>query len=124
MTNPLFSPTLLQLEVINWEQMVAFYRDTLGFRPMVLEPEHRYGWLDAGTITLAIRGITSKAEGVTAKLSMQIEVNNLEDAIELLEERGCQFTSKQFETGEAYQVAHFHDPEGNPLAIYSISRRH
>jgi predicted enzyme related to lactoylglutathione lyase len=99
--------------------MAKFYQDTLGLNPITLEPHHRYGWFDAGDIVIALQGSKSDEEVSKSTVTLQFEVDDIDESIALLEQRGCEFHDKQLETGEGYQVAHFCDPEGNEISVYA-----
>jgi len=112
--------TMISLDVDNWEPMVDFYTRVLGFAPIVLEPAHGYGWLDGGRITLALKKVQNFSKTTARPFSIQFKVDNIQAAINELEQKGCKFHRVELQTGEAYKVAFFTDPENNPLAIYSV----
>ncbi len=89
-------------------------------KPLVLEPEHQYGWLDAGSLRLAIVGGSEPPSSENSRLSLQFEVKDLISEIAKLEHAGCLFFDKQLDTGEPYRMAQFRDPEGNPIALYEL----
>ena len=111
---------LISLKVNDWEQMVKFYQHVVGLEPIVLEPEHQYGWLDAEGVRLSILGTKDLAPAENARLSLQFEVHDLIEEMRKLEEMGCVFFDKQLDTGEPYRMAQFRDPEGNAIAIYEL----
>lgn len=110
--------SIVCIDVHDWQKMVAFYQNVLEFEPVVLEPHHRYGWLQCGPALLALRGVDDLAVSPASRISLQFEVADIESSINALEEEGCVFYEKQLETEEGYKIAYFHDPEGNALAIY------
>jgi predicted enzyme related to lactoylglutathione lyase len=115
-----FTLSIVTIDVSDWEGMVDFYQDVLGLNAIELEPEQRYGWLDAGTVVLAFRGVDDEQEGSGTSISLQFEVDDIEKAIEELEAAGAEFYDKQLDGGdEGYRIAHFYDPEGHALAIYN-----
>ena len=111
---------LISLKVEDWNRMVTFYQEVIGLEPIVLEPEHRYGWLEAGTVRLSLMGKDGLAPAENSRLSLQFQVEDLLEAMKNLEMRGCVFFDKQLDTGEPYRMAQFHDPEGNAIAIYEL----
>lgn len=111
---------LINLKVDDWGTMLAFYQDVLGMKPVVLEHDHKYGWLDAGSVRLSIYEKKDLPTAENERLSLQFEVQNIEDEVKRLEALGCHFTDKQLATGEAYKLATFTDPEGNPISIYEL----
>lgn len=113
--------SMINLKVENWDRMVKFYQNVIGLKPIVLEYEDKYGWLDAGGVKLSIYEKKSLPQpSDNARLSLQFQVENIEGEVNRLEELGCKFFSKQLNTGEAYRLASFHDPEGNPVSIYEL----
>ncbi len=120
MASPLnLVPDILQIDVQDWSRMIAFYQETFGFAPLFLDAEHRYGWLQAGPITLALRGVEHFPEVENLRTALLFRVEHIDSMIGELEQRGCAFYDKQLQTGETYQIAYFRDPEGNSLAIYT-----
>ncbi len=100
--------------------MVTFYREVIGLEPIVLQPEHRYGWLDAGGIRLSIfqKDVLEPAEH--SRISLQFEVEDLFGEMKKLEAKGCVFFDRQLNTDEGYRMAQFRDPEGNAIALYEL----
>lgn len=112
---------LISLKVDNWDLMVKFYQEVLGMKPIVLEHDHKYGWLDAGGVRLSIYEKKGLPQAENARLSLQFQVEDIEKEILRLKSLGCEFFDKQLNTGEAYRLASFRDPEGNPIAIYELA---
>ncbi len=113
-----YTLSIVTVDVSDWEGMVDFYQDVLGLNAIELEPEHRYGWLDAGTVVLAFRGVDEEQEKSGTGISLQFEVDDIDTAIKELEAAGAEFYDKQLEGEEGYRIAYFYDPEGNSLAVY------
>ncbi len=111
---------LISLQVEDWDRMVTFYQEVIGLEPIVLEPDHRYGWLNAGGIMLSILEKKSLAPAENSRLSLQFQVEDLIETMKHLEAKGCVFFDKQLDTGEPYRMAQFRDPEGNRIAIYEL----
>jgi predicted enzyme related to lactoylglutathione lyase len=114
------SVSAVQIDAKDWDSMVGFYQDVLGFRARYLEPHHRYGWLSAGAIDLAIRG-GHAAGSSSPRISLLLEVADIVSTMATLTERGCHFHDVQLDTGEDYRIAYFRDPEGNTLAIFDYA---
>jgi predicted enzyme related to lactoylglutathione lyase len=113
-----YALSIVSLEVNDWPSMIVFYRDVLGFQAIELDPEHEYGWLNAGPITLAFRGGKQAPAAPGTRVSLQFEVNRVEDAVQTLERTGCRFYDTKINPGDSYKVAYFYDPEGNALAVF------
>ena len=110
---------LINLNVADWLQMVQWYQDVLGLIPISLQPEHRYGWLDAGSVRLGINGTHEPSEP-SGRLAIQFEVKNLGDEMARLGALGCEFFDVQNDEEDGYRMAQFRDPEGNAVAIYEL----
>ena len=113
-----YALSIVTIDVWDWQGMVDFYQDALGLNAIELEPDERYGWLDAGSVVLAFRGVDEQVEQRGTGISLQFEVDDIERSIEELENSGCEFYDKQLEGEEGYRIAYFYDPEGNSLAVY------
>ncbi|MFI5202654.1 MAG: VOC family protein [Candidatus Kapaibacterium sp.] len=110
---------LINLNVSDWEGMVKWYQDVLGLTPLTLQPEHRYGWLDAGPVRLGING-THEAVEPSGRVAIQFEVKNLNEEMARLGALGCEFFDVQNDEEDGYRMASFRDPEGNAIAIYEL----
>ncbi len=113
-----YSLSIVCLEVRDWPGMVVFYRDVLGLETVELDPESEYGWLRAGPITLALRGVSEPAAAQSTRISLQFEVPSVEHAVATLERAGCRFYIKRMDADDAYKIAYCYDPEGNALAVF------
>jgi predicted enzyme related to lactoylglutathione lyase len=113
-----YSLSIVCLEVRDWPGMVVFYRDVLGLEAIELDPESEYGWLRAGPITLALRGVSEPAATQGTRVSLQFEVPIIERAVEALERAGCRFYIKRMNADDSYKIAYCYDPEGNALAVF------
>lgn len=111
---------LINLKVRDWDKMVRFYQEVMGLPPAYLEPEDKYGQLDAGNIRLSLSSGGELPVSGSSRLTIQFQVNDLLAEIIRLESLGCEFFDKQLDTGEAYRMAQFRDPEGNAIAIYEL----
>ncbi len=123
MDGPPLALDFVQIDVWDWERMAKFYQEILGLQPIFLEPEHRYGWLLAGPVKLALRGVSKKPEGSFSRTSLQFKVPDIDNAITQLEAKGCVFHDKQLSGTEGWKVAYFRDPEGNSIAVYCQEER-
>ncbi len=110
---------LIDLHVSDWETMVAWYENVLGLKPITLQPEHRYGWLDAGNVRIGING-THPPGGAQGRLTLSFEVEHLDDEMKRLGSLGCEFFDIQKDEEDGYRMAQFRDPEGNAITIYEL----
>ncbi len=101
--------------------MLEFYQDVLGLDPIYLEQDDQYGQVDAGAIRLSLHADGELPDPAGKNLQLQFEALDLPGKIEHLERLGVEFFDKQLDTGEAYRMAAFRDPEGNAIAIYELT---
>ena len=113
---------LIDLHVSDWERMVKWYQDVLGLTPITLQPEHRYGWLDAGAVRLGINGTHEPAQS-EGRIGIEFEVKNMREEMARLEALGCEFFDVQNDEEDGYRMASFRDPEGNRISIYELGER-
>ncbi|HEX5316388.1 MAG TPA: VOC family protein, partial [Candidatus Kapabacteria bacterium] len=94
----------------------------LDLAPITLQPEHRYGWLDAGSVRLGINGThrVGRASSPDNRLSIEFEVKSLSEEMTRLEALGCEFFDVQNDEEDGYRMARFRDPEGNAIGIYQL----
>lgn len=114
---------LINLNVSDWDGMVKWYQNVLGLKPITLQPEHRYGWLDAGAVRLGINGTHKPGEGEgegEGRIGIEFEVRNIQEEMKRLEGLGCEFFDIQNDEEDGYRMASFHDPEGNTISIYEL----
>jgi catechol 2,3-dioxygenase-like lactoylglutathione lyase family enzyme len=114
----------LFFNVVDMDQAVAFYRDTLG-----LEVKYQTNdWVEfeGGNVTLALRRFASGPEGrpelaVGAGATLVFAVDDLEAAKAELEGKGVTFLGGLFEYGSV-KLAAFNDLNGNLLQVYQHVR--
>jgi catechol 2,3-dioxygenase-like lactoylglutathione lyase family enzyme len=97
------------------DRAVAFYEGVLG-----LKLGHRAGggWaeFDAGPVRLALHA-TVEAE-VPSGGTVVFRVDDLDEAISSLRQRGVVFDGHEAEVPGVGRFATFHDPDGNPLQLF------
>jgi predicted enzyme related to lactoylglutathione lyase len=108
------------VHVSDMDRAIRFYCEALGLPLRV-----RYGneWAEADTqgLTIGIHGGRSAGSPPSGErnLTIGLEVANLEEAMETLGGRGVTFAGRVSED-TAVRIAHFADPDGNPLYLCQV----
>lgn len=99
----------------NMDESVAFYRDVLGLGLRV-----RYGedWaeFDVGGSTVAIHGSSTSPPSPGG--TVVFEVEDIEETMGVLEERGVRFLGGITDVPYTGRIATFRDPAGNVIQIF------
>lgn len=99
------------------QKAVKFYVETLGLK-LQHEMDGHFAQIEAPGLTMGLLHLSGD-EGVTpgtsGSMSIGFEVEEMEAAIATLKSRGVQFHHDV--EGQAAQVVHFSDPEGNTLYL-------
>lgn len=107
--------------VADLKKAVKFYVETLGLK-LQHEMDGHFVQVEAPGLTIGLlhlSGDQGVKPGTSGSMSIGFEVGELESAIETLKSRGVQF--HDYVEGQAAQVVHFSDPEGNTL--YMVRNR-
>lgn len=112
---------IVALKVQDWKNMVAYYRDTIGLSPRVVDEEHQYAMFDTGPVRLAIEagGVASTFPKGAGQNPVQVnfQTESLEQAVEGLRKMGVNFVTP-VKSGPDYSYIVFADPEGNQQVLY------
>jgi len=98
-----------------------FYREVLGFRE-VSRPNFNFdgAWLyNYGTMIHVIHNVDALEPGgtISGRVShLALQVNDLDEAVRLLDERGIRYMRNEIKDRGIHQVF-FHDPDGNTIEI-------
>jgi predicted enzyme related to lactoylglutathione lyase len=112
------------MEVILYVQdmhaQVRFYRDTLGLAvsyPQGRDDYHDQSWVtfSSGACTLALHGGGQRRQGEDTPMVV-FRVADIQSARQTLVAQGV-MVGEIFTAAPGVQVCHFHDPEGNPVAL-------
>jgi catechol 2,3-dioxygenase-like lactoylglutathione lyase family enzyme len=107
----------VMLGVRDLAQSVAFYRDRLGLKVKMQEPQ--IALLDAGTITLGLSpGHVRMAPHVTGASEVVFRAENVRAAHRALGQLGIVFLNEPRQATATEWVAHFKDPDGHLLSIF------
>jgi catechol 2,3-dioxygenase-like lactoylglutathione lyase family enzyme len=122
---------LVLLFVEDFETMLGFYRDVLGFEVTDEDPGpgHRPGvdWVqlagDGGTIELFDHAVFGKARSLPLPRRnasvITFRVEDVEEAVERLQAAGVDV--QPIHRAEWGAAAHFFDPEGNELQVFEVA---
>ncbi|MFC5407490.1 VOC family protein [Cohnella soli] len=107
--------------VADLQRAVKFYVETLGLK-LQHETEGHFAQIEATGLTIGLlhlHGGQNSQQEKSGSMSIGFEVEELEPAIKTLKSRGVEFNDAV--EGEAAQVVHFNDPDGN--ALYLVCSR-
>jgi len=112
------NPSLFSVELRTdqWAQLVAWYRDTLGFASLLRVDADQYALLSAGTAKLAILGRANPGPA-SARWSLALEVGDLDQLATLLASGPVQLHP------EGYRYVKATDPDGNRLTLIAWPQR-
>jgi catechol 2,3-dioxygenase-like lactoylglutathione lyase family enzyme len=107
----------VMLGVRDLTQSVAFYRDQLGLKVKMQEPQ--IALLDAGAITLGLSpGHVRMAPHVAGATEVVFRVENVRAAHRALGQLGIVFLSEPRQATPSEWVVHFKDPDGHLLSLF------
>jgi MOSC domain-containing protein YiiM/catechol 2,3-dioxygenase-like lactoylglutathione lyase family enzyme len=113
----------VSLPVRDLERSTAFYRDALGATFLRTDPASRTALLEVGAVRLLL---DASAGGRPGLGTVYFGVEDVEGSYRTLRERGIHFVAApwlQVIDGVETWTAHFHDPDGNSLALINVRQR-
>jgi predicted enzyme related to lactoylglutathione lyase len=96
-----------------------FYEGVLGLEPSDQMMNGRWIEYSAGNSTLAIANVGPQWTPSDQGTSAALEVENFDEAMERLKDRGVHFAAEPFET-PCCHMAVVQDPDGNKLIIHKL----
>lgn len=126
-----YSYTFTRLLVRDFAANYRFYRDVLGFTAAFGEEHDVYADFKTGDVTIALfdRGAMAEAVGTTNlpptataqdSVALCFAVENVDAACEDLRAKGVTLVTEPQDRSEwMIRTAHFRDPEGNLLEVFS-----
>lgn len=107
----------IMLGVRDLEQSLNFYRDKLGLKVKMQEPQ--LALLDAGPVTLGLSpGHVRLSPQVNGATELVFPVGNVQTARQALIDRGVVFMNEPRQVTPTHWAAHFRDPDGHLLSIF------
>jgi catechol 2,3-dioxygenase-like lactoylglutathione lyase family enzyme len=108
------------VQVTNWPMIVKWYTDTLGLVPIVLDGEHEFALLEAGSGRLGLKGVkAAHAAHERIKIRLVFQVADVDVERARLVERGVVVSPVFDNREEGYREVRLHDPDGNSLTIFA-----
>ena len=112
----------IMLGVRELDTSLKFYRDKLGLKVRMTEPQ--LALLDAGPITLGLSpGHVRLAPEIKGATEVVFRVDNVRAAREALMQRGVVFMNEPRQATPTEWAAHFRDPDGHLLSIFGPEGR-
>jgi catechol 2,3-dioxygenase-like lactoylglutathione lyase family enzyme len=107
----------VMLGVRDLTQSIAFYRDQLGLKVKMQEPQ--LALLDTGAVTLGLSlGHVRMAPHVTGASEVVFRVEDVRAAHRALGQSGIVFLNEPRQATATEWVTHFKDPDGHLLSIF------
>ena len=109
--------TSIMLGVRDLSASLEFYRDKLGLRVKMQEPQ--IALLDAGPVTLGLSpGHVRLAPQVNGATEVVFRVENVRAARQALIDRGVAFMNEPRQVTPTDWAVHFRDPDGHLLSLF------
>ena len=113
----MFKSGNVSVMVADFKKAVQFYVETLGLK-LTHEVEGHLAVVEVPGLTISLLYPPAGEQGKSGSMSIGFEVQELESAVEILKSRGVEF--QHFMEENATRLAHFSDPEGNPLYLIEL----
>jgi catechol 2,3-dioxygenase-like lactoylglutathione lyase family enzyme len=124
--------TDVRLLVHDFRGCLEFYRDVLGLNVRMEVPNDVYAELEAGAVHVSLyphelmRKAVPSLHGTDSsdRFLLNLRVDDTDASYRQLRDRGVAFMTEPHDKEEwGIRVAHFRDPEGNLIEIYSPIQR-
>jgi catechol 2,3-dioxygenase-like lactoylglutathione lyase family enzyme len=115
----MFKSANVTVMVANFDRAVQFYTQTLGLK-LKNRYEDQFAEIEAPGLTIGLHPSTERGSGPerSESLSIGLGVDNLDLMMSELRKKGVEFSSQI--TDGMLRIAHFKDPDGNPLYLAQI----
>jgi predicted enzyme related to lactoylglutathione lyase len=108
------------IRVAAWQKTVQWYIDTLGLSLVLLDEEHEFALLSAGSGRLGIQGVKQARSRVgPAPLRLVFQVQDLDGERQRLIDRGASVGPPIENHDERYREVRLQDPEGHSLRLFA-----
>lgn len=113
----MFKPGVgIHYNVSNLEQTLSFYTEKLGFKELYYDANNRQAMLTTNTKDCFI-GFAEAQSLVPSSTCTTFEVENIEQAVQILQQKGVEFKGGIFEVPSLVKLATFFDPDGYKLML-------
>ena len=114
---------MVAVYVRDWESLLPWYQERLGFVAVYVEPHHRFAVLalPAGGPTLHLVGDDTRPQGTRNRCVPNVAVDDFDAALAELADRGVRILEVEDDQDDGYRLARLADPEGNELNVYALS---
>ena len=110
------------IRVARWQTTVRWYIDTLGLRPLLLDPDHEFALLSAGGGRVALQGVKEpQIASSRGRVRLVFQVADLDRERRRLIESGIAVGEPIENQAEGYREIRFQDPEGFSLRLFAWS---
>jgi catechol 2,3-dioxygenase-like lactoylglutathione lyase family enzyme len=108
------------IRVASWQTTVRWYIDTLGLSPVLMDAQHEFALLSAGSGRLGVQG-TKEARFTSGpgKVRLVFQVNDLDGERRRLIEQGVAVGDLVENHEEGYREVRLQDPEGHSLRLFA-----
>jgi catechol 2,3-dioxygenase-like lactoylglutathione lyase family enzyme len=107
----------VELRTSRWQEMVDWYRSTLGLRVLVRVVDEGYALIEAGETRLALIARDTNGEP-NPRWSLGFEVHDVEQVAARLELAGNRFSPPR-RHAEGFQEIMTTDPDGNSIRLFA-----
>jgi len=118
----MFKSGTVSVVVDDFKRAVQFYVETLGMK-MQHQVEGHLAVVELPGLTISLlcpREQQESPQGKSGRMSLGLEVENLESAVEKLASKGVQIHHSMEE--QATRLAFFNDPDGNSLYLIELKQ--
>lgn len=106
--------------VSNLERTLAFYTETLGFKVLFYDTNNRKAMVATNTKDCII-GFAEAQSIAPSSTCTTFEVENLEEAVQVLQEKDVEFKDGILEIPGMVKLATFNDPDGYKMMLSEVS---
>ncbi|HEY7063162.1 MAG TPA: VOC family protein [Chloroflexota bacterium] len=112
---------ILTVMVSDFDRAVRFYTETLGLT-LKLSAGGAWAEIEAPGVSIGLHaaGEHGPQPGGGGGMSLGLQVDDLEQAMETLKARGVEFAPVM--PGQDIRIAFFRDPDGSPLYLWAPNR--
>jgi predicted enzyme related to lactoylglutathione lyase len=108
------------IRVARWQSTVRWYINQLGLAPILLDSQHEFALLAAGSGRLGVQGFKeARAAAGPGKVRLVFQVRDLDAERQRLIEQGIAVGAPIENPAEGYREVRLQDPEGYSLRLFA-----